>query len=65
MWLLILIGGGIAAIILGPLSITGYGFLDPIISSILKGIIAILLVLLWIVILLKMKQWIFTRTITD
>ena len=65
MWLLILIGGGIVVVILGPISITGYGSLDQIFSSILKAIVAILLVVLWIVILTKMKKWIFVRTIND
>jgi hypothetical protein len=65
MWLLILIGGGIVVVILGPISITGYGSLDQILSSILKAIVAILLVVLWIVILTKMKKWIFVRTIND
>jgi hypothetical protein len=65
MWLLILIGGGIVVVILGPISITGYGSLDQTFSSILKAIVAILLVALWIVILTKMKKWIFVRTISD
>ena len=62
-WILILVGGGITVTILGPISITGFGDLDPILSSITKGIISILLVVLWIVILSKMKRWIFTRTL--
>jgi len=65
MWILILIGGGIIVIVLGPISIIGYGSLDQILSSILKGVIAILLVVVWIVILTKIKQWIFYKTIND
>lgn len=65
MWILILIGGGIAAVILGPISLTGFGSLNSLFSSIIKGLIAILLVVLWIFILTKMKQWVFTRTIND
>ena len=62
MWLLILIGGGVAVTVLGPISITGYGELDPILSSVIKGIVSILLVILWIIILSKMKHWILYRT---
>ena len=64
MWILILIGGGIVVLILGPISITGYGDLDWIISSATKGAIAISLVIVWIFILLKIKNWIFRKEIT-
>lgn len=64
MWVLILIGGGIVVLILGPISITGYGDLDWIISSAIKGAIAISLVIIWIFILLKIKNWIFRKEIT-
>jgi len=65
MWILILTGGGIVVLILGPISISGYGDLDWIISSGIKGAIAISLVIIWIFILLKIKNWIFRKEITS
>lgn len=63
MWILILIGGGIIVTILGPISITNYGDLNWILSSAIKAIIAIILSVVWIFILLKIKNWIFRKTI--
>ena len=63
MWLLILLGGGIVVIILGSISITGYGDFDYILNSGSKAIVAIALVILWIVVLYKMKNWIFRKKI--
>jgi hypothetical protein len=61
MWILLLIGGGIVVTILGPISISGYGEFDSIISSGIKAIIAIILVVVWILALSKMKNWIFQK----
>jgi len=63
MWILILLGGGILVTILGPISISGFGQLDLFISSIIKAIIAIVLVVVWILILAKLKNWIFRKEI--
>jgi hypothetical protein len=63
MWILILIGGGIVVTILGPISITGYGDFNWMISSMIKAIVAIVLVIIWIFILLKIKNWIFRKEI--
>ncbi len=63
MWILMIIGGGISVTILGPISITGLGDLNQIISSGIKAIIAIILVIIWIIILIKMKNWIFHKEI--
>ena len=63
MWILLIIGGGIVVTFLGPISITGYGDLNQIISSVIKAIIAIMLVIIWIVILTKMKNLIFHKEI--
>jgi len=63
MWILMIIGGGIAVTILGPITITGFGDLNQIISSGIKAIIAIILVIIWIVVLIKMKNWIFHKEI--
>lgn len=62
MWLLILVGGGIAVVVLGPISITGFGEWDSLITSFVKATMAVLLSLLWVVILAKMKNFIFKRT---
>lgn len=59
MWILIIIGGGIAVLILAPIEISGYGEFDLIFSSIIKAVISIGLVVLWIFILSKVKNWIF------
>ncbi len=56
-----IIGGGISVAILGPIQISGYGNLDDILSSGIKAIIAILMVVLWIFILSKIKNWIFQK----
>ncbi len=63
MWVLILAGGGILVTILGPFSISGYGDFDLLLTSILKAIIAIILVIIWILILSKFKNWIFKKEI--
>jgi hypothetical protein len=60
MWILIIMGGGIAILILAPISISGYGDFDLILSSGLKAIVAIGLVVAWIFILSKVKNWIFS-----
>ena len=61
MWLLIILGGGILVITIAPISIDGYGDFNMILSSGLKAIIAIILVIAWILILLKMKKSIFHK----
>lgn len=63
MWILLIIGGGIVVIVLGPISISGYGELNQIISSGVQAIIAIFLVIIWIIILSKMKKLIFHKEI--
>ncbi len=63
MWILLIIGGGIVVIILGPISISGYGELNQMIASGIKAIIAVILVIVWIIILSKMNKWIFHKEI--
>jgi hypothetical protein len=63
MWILIIGGGGVLVMILGPLTISGYGDFDFLIASIIKAIIAIILVIIWILILSKLKNWIFKKEI--
>lgn len=61
MWLLILLGGGIVVVILGPIHMTVFGDSNDIVSSIIKAITAIVLVVIWILILSKIKNWIFRK----
>ncbi len=63
MWVLILTGGGILVTILGPFSISGYGDFDLLLTSTLKAIIAIILIVVWILVLSKLKNWIFKKEI--
>ncbi len=63
MWGLIIIGGGIVVTFLGPISISGYGDFDWFLSSVIKTIIALILVVIWILILSKIKNWIFKKDI--
>ena len=61
MWILMILGGGLAVLVLGPLSFSGFGEFDNLLSSGVKGIVAILLVVAWIFILSKMKNWVFRK----
>ncbi len=63
MWILIILGGGIVVTILGPITITGYGDMNWFIGSVIKAVIAIILVVIWILVLSKMKNWIFKKEI--
>ena len=64
MWILIIIGGGLMVIFIGPLSFSGDGQLDPLINSGVKVLIAMVLIFIWVIALLKIKNWIF-RKITN
>lgn len=63
MWILILIGGGIVVTVLGPISISVFGDFDWIINSGIKAVVAIILVVIWVLILSKLKNWIFSKEI--
>ena len=63
MWGLIIVGGGIVVTILGPISISGFGEFDWFIASVIKAVIALVLVVIWILILSKIKNWIFKKEI--
>ena len=65
MWVLILVGGGIMVTVLGPISVSGFGVLNWLISSGIKAVIAVVLVILWILILSKLKNWIFKKEINS
>ncbi|MDH2907602.1 MAG: hypothetical protein PXX83_05875 [Candidatus Nitrosotalea sp.] len=63
MWLLIIAGGALIVPIIAHISIQGFGNLDGIIDSVVKAGIAIILVVLWILIMSKIKNWIFHQQI--
>jgi len=63
MWVLILLGGGIMVTILGPFTIQQFGEFHWILASGIKVLIALVLVVIWILILLKLKNWIFRNEI--
>ena len=61
MWVLIIIGGGLMVLFIGPLSFSGYGELNPLINSGVKVIIAMILIFIWVFALIKIKNWIFRK----
>jgi hypothetical protein len=64
MWLLIIAGGGLVVSIIAHISIQGFGKLDNLIDSIIKAGIALVLVVIWILIMSKIKNWIFHKQIS-
>lgn len=65
MWILIIAGGGILILLVAPITISGFGELDSFISSLIKAIIAIALIVAWIIILSKIKNRMFLKRITS
>lgn len=64
MWLLILAGGGILVVAVSKIAISGYGnTVDFLVASIIKAVIAISFVIVWIVVLTKLKNRIFQKQI--
>jgi hypothetical protein len=61
MWILIIIGGGIMVGLLGPFSIQQFGNFHWVFTSGIKVIIALTLVVIWILILSKLKNYIFKK----
>jgi len=59
MWILILVGGGLMALVIGPFSLGSIEGINPIILSGIKVGIALVLIFVWIFILTKVKNWIF------
>jgi len=57
MWVLILIGGGLIVVFVGP--ITFATDVEPIITSGVKVLLALFLIFIWVFILTKLKNWIF------
>jgi len=57
MWILILIGGGLVVVFVGPISFSED--VEPTITSGVKVLLALFLIFIWIFILTKLKNWIF------
>ena len=57
MWVLMLIGGGLVVLFVGPLT---FGLdIEPIITSGVKVLLALFLIFIWVFTLTKVKNWIF------
>ena len=63
MWIVLIFGGGIVVTVLGPINVTGFGDFNQVISSGIKAIIAIILVIIWILILFEIRNRIFHKEI--
>ena len=63
MWVLILLGGGVLVLFIGPTSFEVIYDIEPILNSGLKVLIALILIFIWIFVLTKIKNWIFKRQI--
>jgi len=59
MWILMLLGGGLMVLIIGPFSLASMGDIDQIIVSGVKVGIALVLIFIWVFTLTKIKNWIF------
>ena len=63
MWILILAGGGLMVLLVGPISFRDYIDIDPLINSGAKVILALFLIFIWVLILTKVKNWSFKSQI--
>ena len=63
MWILILVGGCLMVLLVGPISFRDYVDIDPLINSGAKIILALFLIFIWVLILTKVKNWIFKAQI--
>jgi hypothetical protein len=61
MWSLIIVGGGIMVVLLGPFTIQQFGDFHWILTSGTKVAIALGLIVMWILILSKLKNYIFKK----
>ena len=59
MWILMLVGGGLMTLIIGPFSLGSIGSVDPIILSGIKVGFALVLIFICVFALTKIKNWIF------
>ena len=65
MWSLIIIGGGLMVVLLGPFTIQQFGNFHWLIASGVKVIISLILVVIWILILSKLKNYIFKKELNS
>ena len=65
MWGLIIIGGGIVVVLLGPFTIQQFGDFHWLIASGIKVTVALILVVIWILILSKLKNYIFKKELSS
>ena len=63
MWILMLIGGGLMVLVIGPFSLGSIEDIDPIILSGIKVGIALVLIFIWVFTLTKIKNWVFKSQI--
>ena len=63
MWILIIFGGGLMVLFVGPLSFSDDGDLNPLVNSGFKVLIAMILIFIWVLALLKIKNWIFRKIV--
>ena len=61
MWMLIIIGGGIVVEFVGPISFSTE--IEPKITSGVKMLLTLFLIIIWIFTLTKIKNWIFKSQI--
>ena len=57
MWVLIIIGGGLVVVFVGPLTFSTD--VEPIITSGVKVLLTLFLIFIWVFILTKLKNWVF------
>ncbi len=65
MWIMIIAGGGLLFSIIAPMEIHGFGRYDEFLDSGIKAVIAIFLVVLWVFMVSKIKNWIFRKQIKN
>lgn len=65
MWIMIIAGGGLLVLTIAPISIHGFGKYSEFLDSGIKAIIAVFLVVVWIFIMSKIKNWIFHKQIRN
>ena len=63
MWVLILLGGGVIVLFIGPTSFEVIYYIEPLLNSGLKVLIALVLIFIWVFLLTKIKNWIFKKQI--
>ena len=62
MWAMLLAGGGLFTLVLGPLSAADLGSLDAAALSALKAAVAVAFVAAWVAALMKANRWMFRRS---